>query len=56
MKNEYTEETALATSSKFYNYDNFLGYFPFRAANFLVGTGKYQFESVSSWGYILKRK
>lgn len=50
-----TEQEALSSSTGFHNHDNLIGYLPFMAANYLVGTGKYQFESCGCWGYIVKR-
>jgi len=49
-----TEEEALKTCTGFVAMPDVKGYFPFRAANFLVGTGKYQFEQASRWGYVLR--
>lgn len=50
------EENALQSSTKWVNgKDNLYGYFGYRAANYLVGTGKYQFYSSCFWGYILKK-
>lgn len=51
-----TEQEALEQSSGFYSVDGFVGHLPFRAANFLVGAGKYVFWQAGCWGYLLKRK
>ena len=50
-----TEQEALATSTNFIDIDGLLGYFAIRAANFLVGTGKYKFHQCCCWGYVLKK-
>ena len=47
------EQEALSKSTMFIKSGMFLGYFPFNAANYLVGTGKYQFEQSTPWGYTL---
>lgn len=49
------EEIALSKCTKFIDYNNLLGYFPFKAANFLVGTHKYRFHSAGCWGYVLEK-
>ncbi len=56
MEKEWTEETALATSTGWVTYPHLRGYLPFAAANYLVGTGRWQFEQVCCWGYIVGRK
>lgn len=51
-----TEDAALAQSTGWVRgLDDLYGYLPFRAANFLVGTGRYVFEQVCAWGYVVKR-
>jgi hypothetical protein len=59
MARDWTEETALATSTGWCNGMTqgryLIGYLPFGAANFLVGTGKYKFFNVHCWGYILEK-
>ena len=51
-----TEAEALKSSSNYVDMDNLIGHFGFKAANFLVGTGKYKFWQVSWMGYVLKKK
>jgi hypothetical protein len=48
-----TEEEALASSTG-WTKGEYIGYLGFHAANFLVGTGKYQFHQSCCWGYTLK--
>jgi hypothetical protein len=50
------EEKALSLSSGWVKTGNLVGYLPFKAANFLVGTGKYRFEQVCCWGYVLRKR
>lgn len=49
-----TEEEALKTCTGWVNRPNIKGHFPFAAANFLVGTGKYGFEQSGFMGYVLR--
>lgn len=51
-----TEEEVLKRSTGFYNINGLIGYFGFRDANYLVGTGKYKFEACGCWGYVLRKK
>ena len=52
----YTEESALANSTGWVRgMDGLYGYLPFSAANFLVGTGRYEFHQCGCWGYVVKR-
>ena len=48
-----SEAEALAMSSGFHNTGGRVGYLPFVAANFLVGTGRWRFVAVHCWGYIV---
>ena len=48
-----TEEQALSKSTGWVNTNGLIGYLPFAAANFLVGTGKYKWFQSCCWGYIL---
>ena len=50
------EDIALSKSTGFIDCGGCLGYFPYEAAKFLVGTSKYQYEAVCCWGYALKKK
>jgi len=49
------KKKALASCTGFINCDGLLGYFPFRAANYLVGTGEYHYHQSCCWGYILRK-
>lgn len=50
-----TEEEALTQSTGWADgCQGCFGYLPFKAANFLVGTGKYEFLQVCCWGYIVR--
>lgn len=49
-----SETEAIASSTNWVN-GELIGYLGFRAANFLVGTGKYEFHQVCCWGYVVKR-
>jgi hypothetical protein len=49
-----TEQDLLRKSSRFVDYDNKRGYFPFAVANELV-TKYGKFWQSSSWGYILEK-
>lgn len=50
-----SEKHALDSRTGFVNIDGYIGHFGISAANYLVGTGKYQFEQSSWCGYILRR-
>ena len=50
-----TEEIALSKCTGFIDCNSLLGYLPFEAANFLVGTRKYAFYSAGCWGYVLEK-
>ena len=50
------EREALAQSTGWVNINGKIGYLPFAAANFLVGTKKWQFCSSGMWGYILEKR
>lgn len=47
-------ETALKSSTGYVNMDGMIGYLPFSAAKYLVGTGKYVYQQVMPWGYVVK--
>lgn len=49
-----SEEKALAMSTGYFQ-DGRIGFLPFEAANFLVGTGRYQFETVGFFGYVISK-
>lgn len=53
-----SEAEALATSDGFHGkgQGRFCGYLSLRAANYLVGTGRWSFFNVHCWGYILERR
>ncbi len=51
-----TTQEALAKSTGWFQTDGLIGYLPFTTANFLVGTGKYSFESCCCWGDTIKAK
>lgn len=51
-----TEEEALAQSTGWVKMNRLEGYLPFSAANYLVGTGKYQYHQSCCWGYIVEKK
>ena len=46
---------ALKQCSGFVDLGDLSGYYPFQAANVLVGSGEYQFEQSTCWGYVLKK-
>lgn len=48
-------EYALKQSTGFVNMDGMIGYLPFSAANFLVGTKQYVYQQVTPWGYVIKK-
>ena len=49
-----TIESALAQSTGWIKAPHReVGYLPFRAANFLVGTGRYKFTQITCWGYVV---
>jgi hypothetical protein len=50
-----TEQDLLRKSSRFVDYDNKRGYFPFAVANELVTKYGWKFWQSSSWGYILEK-
>ena len=50
-----TEQEALAQSTNWFSEGGLVGYLPFEAANFLVGTRKYQFEACCCWGYTVSK-
>lgn len=50
------EEQALKQSTGFIAMNGLIGYLPFAAANFLVGTGRYVFHQCCCWGYVLERR
>jgi hypothetical protein len=54
---EMTEAEALSKSTGWINppYRE-IGYLPFAAANFLVGTGRYEFVQAGCWGYVVRPK
>jgi len=57
MSNVMTEESALTKSTNWADKNKgYFGYLPFEAANFLVGTGKYEFHQVCCWGYIVRQR
>lgn len=49
------ENDALAKSTKWVDADGLNGYLPFSAANFLVGTGRYEYFQCCCWGYIVRK-
>jgi len=51
-----TEEYALSLSTGWINMDGMIGYLPFEAANFLVGTGKWIWWQSGWMGYVVRRK
>lgn len=57
MNTTMTEQSALSQSTEWINgSDRLYGYLPFQAANFLVGTGKYEWAQSTCWGYIVRLK
>ncbi len=56
MRRDFTKESALAASTGWVNMDGMIGYLPFAAANYLVGSGDYVFEQVTPWGYVVRHK
>lgn len=49
-----TEEQALAMSTGRFS-NNLVGYLPWEAAYFLVGTGQYEFFRTHELGHVLKK-
>lgn len=54
------EAEALATSTGFVDLHqdgyHLVGYLPFSAANYLVGTARWEFQQVSCWGYVVRQR
>jgi hypothetical protein len=51
-----SEEDAIASSNKWINIDGMVGYLNFEAANFLVGTGKWEWHQSGWMGYVVRKR
>jgi len=48
-------EIAIKSSTGFVNVEGIVGYLTLSMANYLVGTGKYVYHQVTTWGYVVKK-
>jgi len=56
MSNNYQSETEAIAASDGFIHDGRIGYLPLSAANYLVRSGRWEFERVSAFGYVVRRR